>query len=141
MLVLDTNAAIAIMKKTPEGLAFIGLIKENEKVIAPQLYLAEITNALRKHVRAGDYTLELAHALQIESVNLVDEFIDMRENCTEALDESMRNDHSLYDMFYLTLARRYGATLFTLDRRLIALCEKLRIDCIHTLSMEESSES
>ena len=141
MLVLDANAAISILKKTPEGRAFSELMKDNERVIAPHLYVAEITNALRKHVRAGDYTLELAHALQIEALNLVDEFIDMRENCIEALDESIRNNHSSYDMFYFILARRNGATLFTLDRRLIALCEKLKIDCVHAVSMEESLES
>ena len=138
MLVLDSCAAIAILKKTPEGNAFTGLMEVSEITIAPELYKAEIISALRKHVSTGEYTLELAHSMLEEAIGLVDEYVDMQENCIEALDESIRQNHSIYDMLYLTLARRNGATLFTLDKRLIALCEKLKIDCIHMMSMLES---
>lgn len=33
-------------------------------------------------------------------------------------------------MFYFMLARRLGATLFTLDRKLMALCEENGVDCV-----------
>jgi len=112
-------------------------MKENEKAVAPQLFIAELNSALSKHVRAGDFSQESAHEYLKQALSLVDEFIDMNENNIEAFDEGIRNNHSTYDMFYLTLARRNGATLFTLDRRLIALCERLKIDCIHAVSLEE----
>ena len=134
MIVLDCSASMAIVTNSPEGNALVGLMKGNEKVIAPQLYIAEMDSALSKYVRAGIFSLKLAHALLEEAVGFVDEFVDMRANHIEALDEGIRNSHSTYDMFYLTLTRRNGATLFTLDRRLITLCEQLKIDCVHIMS-------
>lgn len=134
MLVLDCNAAMAIVLETVEGAALANLMTENEKAISPQLFLAEIDSAMAKHVKAGDFDSKLAHTFLEQAVALVDEFVDMRENYLEAFDEGMRTQHSTYDMFYLTLARRNGATLFTLDRRLIALCDQLKIDCVHVVS-------
>ena len=139
MLVLDCNASMNIILESQEGKALVELMKENERVIVPDLYIAEIDSALSKHVRAGDFSLETAHTYLEQALGFVDEFIDMHENYIEAFDEGVRNNHSTYDMFYLTLARRNGATLFTLDRRLIALCERLKIDCVHMVSLKESS--
>ena len=55
-------------------------------------------------------------------------------NCSAAA--AIRNDYSSYDMFYLTLARRNGATLFTLDKRLAALCQQLKIDCVQLVGLQ-----
>jgi len=115
-------------------------MEKNEKVIAPQLFIAEMNSAMSKHIKAGEYTIDMAHAMLREAHNLVDEFFDMQENYIEALDEGIRQDHSSYDMFYLTLTRRNGATLFTLDRRLIALCEHLEINCIHAMFVTPSCD-
>ena len=131
MLVLDCSAAIAIVLETSEGAALASLMGKNEKVISPQLFVAELDSALSKYIKSGDLDLLLAHDLLDQAMDLIDEFVDMRENYIEAFDEGLRNNHSTYDMFYLTLARRSGATLFTLDYRLIALCERLKIDCVH----------
>ena len=131
MIVLDCSAAMAILFETEEGSAFVSLMLKDEKAISSQLFVAELHSALRKHVKAGDFDTALAHTLIRQALDLVDEFVDMRENGIEAFDESIRHNHSSYDMLYLTLARRNGATLFTLDRRLIALCEQLKIGCVH----------
>ena len=134
MIVLDCSAAVAIILETEEGAAFTDLILRNEKIISPQLFIAELNSALAKYVRAGDLEISLAHTLLLQALDLVDEFVDMYENNIEAFDEAIRNSCSPHDMFYFTLARRNGATLFTLDRRLISLCSKLKVDCVHVLS-------
>jgi len=134
MLVLDCSAAMAIVLKTEEGTALASLMLKDEKVLSTQLFIAEMSSALSKHVKAGDSDSKLARILCTQALDLVDEFVDMSENCLEALDEGIRHGHSTYDMFYLTLARRNGATIFTLDHRLIALCEKLKIDCVHVMA-------
>ena len=36
--------------------------------------------------------------------------------------EAMRLDHPVYGLLYFVLARREGATLFTLDQKLQGLC-------------------
>ena len=40
-------------------------------------------------------------------------------------------------MFYFVLARRFGATLFTLDRKLIRLCEEQGVQCVAILENGE----
>jgi predicted nucleic acid-binding protein len=124
---------VAIVRATAEGLALRSLLLKGEQVISTQLYLAEIDSVLAKYVRAGLLNRQAARELLIAAVELVDGFISMDENHIEAFDEGLRHNHSTYDMFYLTLARRYGATLFTLDKRLIAICEQLKIDCAHVI--------
>lgn len=135
MLVLDCSAAVAMTLETKEGVALSDLMVDNEEVIAPQLFYAEINSAFAKHVRAGDFDCKLAHRLIEEALDLVDVYVDMSKNYLEAFDEGIRHQHSTSDMFYLTLARRTGATLFTLDCRLISLCEQLKIDCTHAVAL------
>jgi predicted nucleic acid-binding protein len=134
MIVLDCSAAMAIVLQTAEGEAFCGLMQKNEKVISPQLFIAELNSALSKHIKAGDFDLDYAQTISEQALDLVDEFYDMQTFSAEALSEGVRLNHSTYDLFYLTLARRNGATLFTLDRRLRALCEELGVDCVHEIS-------
>ena len=40
----------------------------------------------------------------------------------------MKNNHSIYDMYYVVLARRNDATLITNAGALANVCEKLSID-------------
>jgi predicted nucleic acid-binding protein len=65
---------------------------------------------------------------------LVDYYVDVSENHVEAFAESLRLEHSAYDLLYSTLARRNGATLFTLDRKLIELCRREGVNCVHVLA-------
>jgi predicted nucleic acid-binding protein len=64
------------------------------------------------------------------SENLIDEFVPISENNLEALNEAIRLEYSAYDMLYLTLARRTGAILLTLDKPLNAIAEKEGIEII-----------
>lgn len=64
------------------------------------------------------------------ALELADEFIPVEENIDESLMEAIRQEHPVYDMLYATLARRNAATLFTGDKRLVALCENMGIDCV-----------
>ena len=59
----------------------------------------------------------------------------MEENIDEAFLEAARLDHSVYDLLYLTLARRRAATLFTADRRLVSLCEQTGVDYVREVDL------
>jgi predicted nucleic acid-binding protein len=61
---------------------------------------------------------------------LVDEFVPIAENNLEALHEAIRLEYSVYDMLYLTLARRTGATLMTLDGPLNTIAEREGIEIV-----------
>jgi predicted nucleic acid-binding protein len=43
------------------------------------------------------------------------------------LSEGIKNNHSVYDMFYLVLSRRNDATLITNDGPLAEICKKANI--------------
>lgn len=130
MIILDCSAAAEMVWETPRGLAFEGLVVENERVIASELFQAEIRNTFWKYVRSGLMTAEQAEARIASACALVDSFVPLEENAAESFAEAVRQDHSMYDLFYATLARRNAATLFTADKKLIALCERMGINCV-----------
>jgi predicted nucleic acid-binding protein len=135
MIVLDCNAAVAMVFETKEGEALRSLILAGEETISSELLRIELASALRKYVKAGTISEKTITSHYEKALALVDRFVDLEQNCTEAFTESLRLDHSPYDMLYFTLARRNGATLFTLDNKLVALCERERIDCIHGVNL------
>jgi predicted nucleic acid-binding protein len=130
IIVLDTSAAFEILLRKPQAPAFRQAIGESEKVITSTLYQIEVANTLGKYVRGGYLTRDQAGQMLPLAQGLIDEFTEILENNTEALHESIRLNHSAYDMLYLTLARRTGATLLTLDKKLIELANQEGIPVI-----------
>lgn len=135
MIVLDASAAIEIARQTPEGWALENLMLKGEKSVSCDLFRAEAASAIRKFVRAGKVASDEAPRYLEKVCALVDEFVPIDDLQTEALRESIRLDHSTYDMLYFVLARRCGATLFTLDRKLIDLCIANGVDCIADMNV------
>ena len=103
MIVLDCSAAVEMARKTSRGLGFRGLVLEGERIIASELLRAETRNALWKYVHSGMMTEEEAEGIIEDALDLVDEFVPLEENAAEAFAEAVRQDHSVYDMFYLSL--------------------------------------
>ena len=134
MIVLDCSAAVNMVNKTVEGDALQSLILPNEKTIASDLFFIEAASAVGKYIKTGAFSEKEALERLLDIVDSVDEFIPIKENYIEAFHESIRLQHSVYDMLYFTLARRYGATLLTLDAKLLKLCEEQGIDCVHKVS-------
>jgi predicted nucleic acid-binding protein len=134
MIVLDCSAAIETALGTEAGLCFRSLMLNSERIISPNLLYAEAAGVYQKQVRAGVITQAEALIALNATVRLVDYYVDVSENYVEAFNESLRLGHSSYDLLYFTLARRSGATLFTLDQKLIELCEREGVDCVRLLS-------
>ncbi len=130
MIVLDCNAAIAMIRNTPEGKALRALLLDDEEVYAPRFFCAETTQTVSKYVRANLAEHDEAAIFFSSVVNLVDDFYDDEDLIKEALSESMRLSHSVYDLLYFVLARRHMATLFTLDKRLQELCLNNGVNCV-----------
>lgn len=80
-------------------------------------------------------TVEHAEEHVGSALDLVDEFVPLEENAAESFAEAVRQNHPVYDLFYATLARRNAATLFTADKRLAALCERMGLDCVHEVEL------
>ena len=136
MLVLDSSAAVAMTFERPFGEKIRGLMFRDEKVIAPELFLAEMAHVIEKYVHGGCIDAPTGVTLLDKATNLVDELIPMSSLAQEVLSESLRLGHSSYDLFYLVLARRNAATRCTLDRRLQGLCLKNGVSCVCGLDVE-----
>ena len=122
MLVLDANFAMNIVKDEEMREPFLAELEAGEKVVVPSLYYAEVANALWKHVHAGDFEEDEAAEKMSEAFAFVDDAVAESELLPEVFSEAVKHNHPAYDLFYLVLARRYRATLCTLDAKLQKLC-------------------
>ena len=129
--VLDVSAAIEILIKKEREPIFSEFYSKADWIIAPDLYVSELTNVLWKLHKAK--LVEFDDCLQIagDGINLIDDFFDSRDLWKEALGEGIKNGHSIYDMYYAILARRNEATLITKDGQLASICKKLKIEYLN----------
>lgn len=116
--VLDTSAAFEIALKGDVYQKYKEMIENADKVIAPSLFQAETANVIWKYVKGGYIDEENAKVTMALIFQFVDTYLDTAENSIESLHEAIRFNHSVYDMLYLTLARRNGAVLLTCDQKL-----------------------
>lgn len=131
MIVLDASAAVGMVSRTPEGLALAQLLLSGEKVISHDLLSVEVCEAFREYQRMGETTRADALEYVAKAMSLVDELIDVQALMREALVEAIRLDRSVSDMLYFVLARREGATLFTLDKELQSVCLSNGVNCVY----------
>ena len=132
---LDCSAAVAIVRETLEGNALRALMLENETTLTSEMFVAEVRNSFWKYVRAQLMTIEEAEFYIEKAIGLVDEIVPLKENADEAFAEAVRQNHSVYDMFYLTLVRRSVGTLFSLDKKLVNLCTEMKLDCVKEVAL------
>lgn len=101
-------------------------------VIAPELMHVETANALWQQVRHGLVDVEVALERLDLASELIDRRFDDRELVGEALVAAARHQHPVYDMLYAVLARRFGATVLTLDRRFRKLLHNMNLESFPT---------
>lgn len=127
ILILDASAAVAIAMNLPESTKFQPIINTSDMVIAPDLFVAEVSNAIWKYVRAGILDSDQGSSALERAVSLVDTFEPGQMLYREAFALSVDHLHPVYDALYLILARRHNGVLATLDKRLAELASKLHI--------------
>ena len=130
MVVLDCSVLSEMQCDSEKGRAARSLIYKNEKLIAPMLLQVEVCSVIRKLALRNELPTNEPLAFAAEAIDMIDEFVPMEELYQEALSESIRLRHSVYDVFYLVLARRTHATLFTFDARLRELCIENGVECL-----------
>ena len=139
MVVIDANAALEMAFEGERGDALRALLLQGEEAIAPSVFHSEVSNACFKYATFGSMGEEKAQVLLDRVEALVDCFHDDASLAKEALSESIHYRHSAYDMFYLVLARRTGATLFTLDKKMWALARDMHVNCIEEADLTEAT--
>ena len=128
IVVLDVSAAIEIILQKDKQEKFNNIYKKGTWIIAPDLFIAEITNVLWKYYKAKVLSHEDCIQYVQDGIDMIDDFIDARDLWKESLAEGIKNNHSIYDMYYSVLARRNDAVLITNDGPLAEICKKLNIE-------------
>jgi predicted nucleic acid-binding protein len=126
-VVLDASAAVATVVDNPAGAAVLDLLANASVVIAPQLYVCEVTSSLWKYVVAEQMSVTDAAERLDAVLKLVDRYHPESDLTQEVLREATVRRHPVYDLFYAVLARREGATMVTIDNRLKKVARDMRI--------------
>jgi predicted nucleic acid-binding protein len=130
-VVVDVSGIMEVLTQKENCEKFEEITKEPSTILTPDLYISELTNTLWKLIRANQYTEEESKQLIQDGIAYIDSFIDSKTLWQEALSEGIKNNHSIYDMFYFVTARKYGATLVTKDSNLADICRNNGVEvCI-----------
>ncbi len=124
-LVLDASAVVRIIEGSDQSATFAEAVLQAELVLAPELMLTEVANALWRLQRAGQLEADGVRLRLSRATELVDHIEPDRHLHVEALALACHLDHPVYDCLYLALARREAAGLITADRRLQQLAERV----------------
>ena len=123
--VLDASAAVRLILGDPTASALADQIGDASLVLAPELMLTEVANALWKLARSDQLKGLDPQLLLADARDLVDRVEPDRHLQAEALALACHLNHPVYDCLYLALARREAATLISSDRRLVALAGRV----------------
>jgi predicted nucleic acid-binding protein len=114
------DASVAIKWVVEEGGTAKALaVRQHNRLMAPELMLAECANILWKKVRRGELTASESRfaAMLIEGTGV--EFVEMRALIVESAELAFMLNHPAYDCMYIALARQEACQLITADQRLV----------------------
>ena len=130
ILVLDASAAAEIVMRRNQAERFRKAAAEAEVVTVPDLYFCEIANLFWKYAHFAHVDAEQCAAALRMAAALPDESVSAPDLSIECFNAACHLSHPAYDMFYLVLARRRGAHLATLDKKLLSLCREQGVQTI-----------
>ncbi|BBO86513.1 hypothetical protein DSCO28_70790 [Desulfosarcina ovata subsp. sediminis] len=124
ILILDVSAAVEIVLQRKNGEHFRHHIESAKWVLAPGLFIPEVTNVFWKYYTFGNLSIEQCEKGIDFSINLPDEYCNDKMLYREAFSLSCQSEKPTYDMFYIVLARRNSGYLMTLDKTLATIADR-----------------
>ena len=118
-VVVDASVALKWFVAEDDSAAALDLLGSSEVLIAPDLVVAEVSNAAWKAVRSGLMKPEQQDRAASRLGFAFDELVPLALLAPRAVVISRLLAHAVYDCFYLALAEARSATLVTADRRLL----------------------
>ena len=118
MIVVDTNILAYLYLPTEFTAPVEALLEHDPDWVAPVLWRSEFRSILAGYMRRKTLTFEQARALQLEAESLMagnEHEVDSQQ----VLELVRDSDCSAYDCEFAALAIRLGATLITMDRKLL----------------------
>ena len=117
-VIIDASAAIELMLKRKSAKAIAAIISRADWVIAPDLFVSEVTNVFWKYHEFEDLPIDICERYLDDTLLLVDDYISCYDLYKEAFALSCQVNHSVYDAMYLVLTRRQAGLLVTMDKQL-----------------------
>jgi predicted nucleic acid-binding protein len=115
-LVVDASVVVAaLVDGGPDGVWAESALSE-DNLAAPHLMQVEVANILRRAVRAGDISDEIASLAHRDLLSLRVELFPYEPFAARIWE--LRSNATAYDGWYVALAESLGAPLATLDRKL-----------------------
>jgi predicted nucleic acid-binding protein len=105
--------------QAPDSGPAIALLAGNEPLVAPDLVVAEVTNAAWKLVRAGEIGGEHGARIAAAVPAAFSALIGAARLSARAFALAHELDHPVYDCLYLALAEVEDARMITADQRLL----------------------
>jgi len=118
IVVLDTSAAIEFILHRAHQKSVQSALMKADSVIAPDMYIPEITNVLWKYNQFESLKETICEELIEKSIQLIDHFESSLELYREAFQMACKTRHAVYDALYIVLARRNNALLLSVDKKL-----------------------
>ena len=130
--VVDTSALIRLF--VPDGPLpndFEGFLRGVERglnvAIAPEFLLAEAANVLNKKQLSGELSESESNQLLSDILTVPIRFFPHRPILVRAFELAKTHHLTVYDTLYLALAEEHGAVIFTCDRKLLAIVERMKL--------------
>jgi predicted nucleic acid-binding protein len=119
MIVVDASAALRwFLPAAPTGSTY-PLPATDQPLVAPDLFLAEVRNTALVHIRKKELAREQASAMVATIDRLMTGYFPLSDMTEMAWSMALEFDHSVYDCFYIALARQLDTILVTADQRMI----------------------
>jgi predicted nucleic acid-binding protein len=118
MLVVDASVAVKWFLVEPGDREALALLDGDEPLIAPELVVAEVVNAVWKRLVSGGVDASQAADVPRAIPKVFAELRPIGPLAARALEIAAELRHPAYDCFYLALAEDQSAKLVTADRRL-----------------------
>jgi predicted nucleic acid-binding protein len=120
MLVVDASVAIKWFLVEPGDREALALLDGDQSLIAPELVVAEVVNAVWKRLIGGGIDRAQAADVPTAIIKLFAELRPIVSLAARTLEIAAELRHPAYDCFYLALAEERRAKLVTADRRLLS---------------------
>jgi predicted nucleic acid-binding protein len=120
MLVVDASVAVKWFLDEPGDREARALVERSEALIAPELIVAEVLNAIWKRLLAGDADIRQGPRVAAVLPKVLAQIRSLGPLAARALEIAAELRHPAYDCFYLALAEERRTQLVTADRRLIS---------------------
>lgn len=119
-LIVDASVAVLWGVEDPLAVEAERVLTAPRQLIAPDLILAEVSNAAWKMARRGEIDQRQVVGIVERIPRALSELAPLTGLWPHALRIAQDLDHPVYDCFYLALAEVRDAPVVTLDKRLHA---------------------